>query len=531
MKTMKNIAFALLAIALAASCGGEMRKPIETDGQIAHAPLIRCDIPDVDVIRHGEDYYMVSTSMYFCPGAPIMKSRDLVHWETVGYIFDHLEDDDIYNLRDTCNAYGKGQWATSLRYHDGLFYALFIANDQKKTYVYRTADIENGPWKRSVIDTAMHDASMLFDDGHLYVVYGNGELNIMELEPDGSAVKEGGVSQLLIETPSRGFGLRAEGAHFYKIGDYYYVLEIDWPKRGIRTEKAWRSKNLLGPYESKVILKGTIDGRRKAGVAQGAIFDTPDGSWYAMMFQDHGALGRIPVLQPVTWEDGWPMLGDGGAPVDSFAVDIPASGVEHVWASDEFDSAKLDINWQWNHKPVDEAWSLGERKGWLSLTATGAATGIMDARNTLTMRTVGPNCTATVLLDVSGMAPGGRAGICAFQSHNASIGVDVDEDGDRRIVLRRGDPKKGEKVVKKKAFGGDKVWLRIEYAFDDKKRGQDKAYLSWSEDGTEWHEMGRPLQMLYTLDLFTGYRTALYSYSITGDGGTARFDFFRQVPW
>ena len=133
-------------------------------------PLTYTDIPDNDWIRVGNDYYMVSTTMYFCPGVPIMHSKDLVHWEIVSYVCDFIEDDDVYNLRNGRNAYGKGQWATSLRYENGTYYALFIANDQAKTYIYRTKDITKSNWERSVIDRPFHDASMLFEDGHLFSI-------------------------------------------------------------------------------------------------------------------------------------------------------------------------------------------------------------------------------------------------------------------------------------------------------------------------------------------------------------------------
>ena len=224
-------------------------------------PLTYTDIPDNDWIRVGDDYYMVSTTMYFCPGAPIMHSKDLVHWELVSYVYDFLEDDDVYNLRNGRNAYGKGQWATSLRYVDGVFYALFIANDQNKTYIYHTKDITKSNWDRYVINRPFHDASMLFEDGHLYVVWGNGEIRIIELEPDGSAIKAGAEEKIIIDSPRQGYNLRAEGAHIYHIGDYYYVIVIDWPSGGVRTETCWRSKDLMGPYESKTILSGAYDGR------------------------------------------------------------------------------------------------------------------------------------------------------------------------------------------------------------------------------------------------------------------------------
>lgn len=497
-------------------------------------PLTYTDIPDNDVIRVGDDFYMVSTTMFLCPGAPIMHSKDLVHWRIVNYIYDYLADDDIYNLRNGKNAHGKGQWATTLRYRDGVYYALFIANDQHKTYVYRTTDIMNGKWERNEIEGAFfHDASLLFDnDGRVYVVYGNGELRITELTPDLRAVKQGGVNQILISTPRQGFGLRAEGAHFYHIGDYYYVIVIDWPSGQPRTERCFRSKTLLGEYESKIILQGAFDGRGD-GVAQGAIFDTPRGDWYSVMFQDHGAVGRVPTLQPLTWIDGWPMLGDNGKPVKEFDVKLAPYGEDHVWASDEFtykSNDDLDLVWQWNHKPINTDWSVTARKGWLRLTTSQLATSIFNARNTLTQRTVGPRCIDETMLDASGMKPGDRAGLCAFMSNYCSIGVEVDDAGQRFIVATSGNLR-GSNEELRVPLKGKIAWLRIKYVFTpqaDDTCGPDKAFMSYSTDGKKWIDVDYQLQMRYTLDLFIGYKAALYNYPTKQVGGYADFDYFHQ---
>ena len=511
-------------------------------------PLTYTDVPDPDLIRVGDDYYMISTTMYFCPGAPIMHSKDLVHWEIVSYVYDYLNDDDVYNLRNGRNAYGRGQWAASLRYVDGTYYALFIANDQGKTYVYKTKDINSSFWERSVIDRPFHDASMLFEDGRLFVVWGNGDIRIIELEPDGSAIKAGAEEKIIIESPRQGYNLRAEGAHIYHIGDYYYILVIDWPSGGVRTETCWRSKDLYGPYESKVILSGPFDGRGD-GVAQGGIVQTQNGDWYAVMFQDHGAVGRIPTLQPVTWVDGWPILGDDTKPVKQFTVNLPESGENRTWASDEFNYKKeeLDLVWQWNHKPDNSAWSVTERKGWLRLKTSHIATGVMDARNTLTQRTVGPRCYSEVLLDAAGMKPGDRAGIIAFQSNYCTIGVEVAEDGSKSLVAmthrnigRRRPPQQAQAAQEqpnpdteflRMPLTQDKVWLKLRYVFtpqaDDTVR-PDQAFMSWSLDGKNWTEVDAVLQMSFTLDYFTGYRTGLYNYATTATGGYADFDYFRQ---
>ena len=506
---MKKLILALAAVLALASCA----KPV------THCvnPLTYTDIPDNDVIRVGKDYYMVSTTMYFCPGAPIMHSKDLVHWEIISYIYDYLADDDIYNLQNGRNAYGKGQWATSLRYVDGTYYALFIANDQRKTYVYYTDDITKSYWKRNVIDRPFHDASLLFEDGHVYVVWGNGDLRITELKPDLTGVLEGGVDQLLISAPRQGINLRAEGAHIYHIGDYYYVLEIDWPRGGVRTETCWRSKDLLGEYESKVVLQGKFDGRND-GVAQGAIFDTPKGDWYAVMFQDHGAVGRIPTLQPVKWEDDWPILGDETVPVKEFDVNLKPFGENRVWASDEFDATALDLVWQWNHKPVDSAWSLSERPGWMTLSAL-PATKIADARNTLTQRSVGPACESAVKYDVSGLEPGDHAGFCAFQSNFAALEIEVAEDGTKALVgLNR------QEEFLRIPFTGNDVCFKLIFDFNT-----DKAKVAYSLDGNSWTIPDYELQMRYTLDYFTGYRPAIYCYNSTGvQGGKLAVDWFHQ---
>ena len=501
----KLLAIAMFALALC-SCGSRTTLCVN--------PLTYTDIPDNDVIRVGNDYYMVSTTMYFCPGAPVMHSTDLVHWEIISYIYDFLEDDDIYNLRNGSNAYGKGQWATSLRYHDGEFYALFIANDQRKTYIYHTDDITKSFWDRYVIDRPFHDAGLLFEDGRVFVVWGNRNIWLAELEPDFSGVRST-EDRLIFSTPAKGYMLGDEGSHFYHIGDWYYVLTINWPAGGVRTETCWRSKNIDGPYESRTILQGKFDGRND-GVAQGAIVDTPKGDWYAVMFQDHGAVGRIPTLQPLTWSDGWPILGDNGIPVKEFEVNLKPGKDNYVWASDEFDSTEPALVWQWNHKPLDGKWSLEERPGFYRIRST-QANGIFDARNTLTQRTVGPGCTSAVLLDASALKAGDHAGICAFQSHFCAIEVEAREDG-KYLVGRD-----YEKEIFCTELPSEQIQLKITYDFDN-----DTATMSWSSDGQDWTIPNYTLQMRYTLDFFTGYRSALYCYNSLGEGGYADFDWFHQ---
>ncbi len=249
-------------------------------------PLIWSDIPDPDIIRVGDTYYMVSTTMYYTPGVPIMKSTDLAHWEMVGYVYDTIENTPATDLVGDNECYGQGSWAACIRYHDGYFYVLFACLDQGKSYIFKTQDIENPDWIRYDFNRVFHDATLLFDDdGRVYVVYGAGNVHITELEPDCSKVKQGGVDQLLFNTGiCEGLG-GAEGAHIYKIGEYYYITMISYATNGdcARCELVFRSKKLLDGWEGKVVLCDSM-GYYGNGVAQGGIVQTLDGDWYALLF-------------------------------------------------------------------------------------------------------------------------------------------------------------------------------------------------------------------------------------------------------
>ena len=307
-------------------------------------PVIYSDVPDLDVIRVEDNYYMVSTTMHLSPGMPIMKSKDLVNWEIVNYCYDILDDRDELSLRNGKNAYGNGSWAASIRYYDGKFYVAAASQTTGKTYVFSTTDIENGVWKRSELDGYNHDLSLLFDeqeDGtHIYMFTGTGSVHVRELQEDAEGnitYKEGGLDQTIIANANYGenVNLNAEGAHAYKINGKYYIFMIQWPNGGKRQEICWRSDSLTEGWECKLMLDTGIevDGQMdSAGVAQGGIVETADGEWYAPLFQDHGAVGRVPMLAKVTWENDWPVFS-----IDP-TMDIPVSGQESksIVVSDEF---------------------------------------------------------------------------------------------------------------------------------------------------------------------------------------------------
>ena len=485
-------------------------------------PIFWTDIPDVDVIRHGNNFYMVSTTMHVLPGCPIMKSTDLVNWEIQSYIFDCVDDNDMYRLenREKNGVYGRGQWATSLRFHDGVFYACFVCNEMNKTYIYYTTDIESGKWDRHILDGIYHDPSLLFDDGRLFIFYNCGDVRITELKPDASGVKEGGIDQLLFSTPKENIGLRCEGCHAYKLNGYYYLIFIEWPTDGNerRREICYRSKELLGPYERKVVMDDDM-GYHNKGVAQGAIFDDADGNWYSMLFQDHDAVGRIPCILPVTWEDGWPVFGiDGKIPHE---WEVPFEEGKHfdMVISDDFNHSENSLanNWQWNHAPDNAFWSFTERPGYLRLTTGSLRDDVLFARNTLTQRTEGPACQATITAELSGMKNGDFCGLIALQSNYGTVGIKMEDDKKFLIMTT----KDGEQECLE--FTEDTVYLRVHFDYEDSR---DIATFFYSADGENFTKVGTDLKMLYTLDHFMGYRIGIFNYASKELGGYVDFKNF-----
>ena len=467
-------------------------------------PVIFADVPDIDFIRVDDAYYMVSTTMHLSPGCPIMKSYDLVNWEIVNYVFNTLDDADNLALRNGEHSYGKGQWAASIRHHNGIFYVGFLSYSTGKSYIYYTKDIENGRWERFVFDEGFHDMSLLFDeDGRVYIIYGGGDIWCVELEKDLSAVKPETKRKIISDaglTP----GCLAEGAHAYKINGYYYIFIITWPSGGRRTQLCYRSKSLDGDWEMKVILDDNL-GFRNDGVAQGGIIDSADGNWYCLLFQDHGAVGRLPVLMPMTWEDDWPVVGiDGKAPK---TAEIPVKGMERkgIATRDEFINSQIvrsyhsfadsleaagenDYNgsnllpeWQWNHNPDNRLWSLTEREGYLRLKTGTVCRSVTQARNTLTQRTFGPECSAYIRLDVAKMKDGDVAGLSAFAERYGYVGVKM-EDGKKYIVMARYDDNDSvEKEFEKERteLAGNEVFLRVDCDYNN---AADKAYFYYSLD-------------------------------------------------
>ncbi|MDX1955265.1 MAG: family 43 glycosylhydrolase [Chitinophagaceae bacterium] len=488
-------------------------------------PVVFADVPDMSMIRVGDTYYASSTTMHYNPGVPIMKSKDLVNWKLIGYAYDTLANLDELNLENGKSTYGRGSWASSLRYHKGLYYVSTFAQTTNKTHIFVTSDIEKGKWKRIEFGPSLHDHSLFFDDdGKVYLLYGNKKLTLVELKADLSGLKPGGLNQVVVENstqPTDGIapsGL-GEGSQLFKVKGKYYLFNITWPRGGMRTVVVHRADKITGPYEGRIALQ-------HLGVAQGGLIDMPNGNWYSYLFRDNGSVGRIPYLVPVKWVDGWPVLGEEGKVPDLLNLPAKKSLIPGIVASDEFvrktGEPKLPLVWQWNHNPDNKLWSLEKRKGFLRLTTGRVDTSFYLVRNLLTQRTIGPVCSGTTSLDITNMKDGDFAGMALYQKRYGQVGV-KQEAGKKWIVMVSAE---SENAVEKERIPLEQgtVFFRISCDFTDRA---DTGYFFYSLDGKNWTPIGAPLKMTYTLPHFTGYRFALFNYATQQAGGFVDFDYFR----
>ena len=487
----------------------------------ARNPIIWADFPDPSVIRVGDTYYMSNTTMHMCPGLPIMKSKDLVNWELVGYAYQKLEDNDETTLQNGKNMYGKGSWASSLRYHDGVYYATTFALNTGKTYIFKTTDIESGKWEETSFKPMLYDGSLFFDDdGKVYKMCEDGDIRLVELNADLSGVKQGGFDQIIIKDASGISGkemiVEAEGAHLHKINGKYYLFLISWPKNSMRTQLVFRADKITGPYEGRIFLQDQ-------GVAEGCMIDTPDGKWYAMLFQDNGAVGRTPFLVPMKWEDGWPVAENNGKVPQQLDIPVANNPIPASISSDEFNESKngLKIQWQWNHNPDNRYWSLSQRPGFLRLKTGRVDTDFEQVRNMLTQMTFGPVCSGSIAVDVSNMKDGDIAGLAALQKHYGIVGVKM-TGASKSIVMISAEPE-SPLELERVPLTQNKVYLKIDCDF---KNRTDKAYFYYSLDGKSWNKIGKPLQMSYSLAHFMGYRFALFNYATKVTDGFVDFDYF-----
>ncbi|MEV0146484.1 MULTISPECIES: RICIN domain-containing protein [unclassified Nonomuraea] len=488
-------------------------------------PVVWQDFADGDIIRVGDAYYYSASTMHYSPGAPILRSYNLVDWEYAGHSVPRLDfGSGAYDLNGG-RAYVKGIWASAFNYRprNSTYYWIGCV-EFNRTYVY-TASAVDGTWtKRSQINNCYYDAGLLVDtDDTMYVAYGNSSISVAQLSADGlSQVR----AQQVFQTPSSVGTL--EGSRFYKRGGYYYI----WLTRPANGQYVLRSTSPWGPYEMRQVLldlPGPVSG---GGVPhQGGLVQTQNGDWYYMSFVDAYPGGRVPALAPITWTGDWPAVQtvNGGWGVTYPRPNIQTSRtVASMIGPDTFTSDTLGPRWEWNHNPDTSRFSTGDGLRLQTATVTGD---LYNARNTLTHRIQGPSSTATIELDHSQMADGDRAGLAMLRDQSAWIGVKRD-NGVSRVVMTNGLTMNGSWQTTgtgTEAAGANissgRIWLRVNA--DIRPGSGRQARFSYSTDGSTFVSLGPAFTLNNAWQFFMGHRFGIFNYATRSLGGAVtvrRFD-------
>ncbi|KAL2137672.1 hypothetical protein VTI28DRAFT_8573 [Corynascus sepedonium] len=525
-----------------------VRTRAEANGTFKN-PILYEDFPDNDV-SVGPDgaYYLSASNFHFSPGAPILRSYDLVDWEFVGHSIPRLNFGDGYDLPPSGErAYRGGTWASTLRYREstGLWYWIGCTNFWI-TWVF-TAPAPEGPWTQAGNyggGVCFYDNGLLIDDDDtMYVVYtydGGKQVNVTQLAPDGLST----VRTEKVIVPDQIGTDSLEGNRMYKINGLYYILN-DHPGS---TAYVWKSDSPWGPYEGKP-LADNVPGPLPGGGAphQGSLVPTPSGDWYFMSFTWAYPAGRLPVLAPIEFqEDGFPVLVTSNSTStaswgETYPLPLPRKPLNYTWARTHYDFSSfapgtpLPPTLEFNHNPDDSNYTVGDGLTLYTASVT-PDDDLYAARNTLTHRTHGEFPSATVRLDVSAMADGDRAGLAVFRDRSAYVGVHCSGEGEEKVyeVVARfnltldewgsGETLDLGEVVERAELGsgdvGD-IWFRV--AMDARPDGDHTANFEYSVDGGEtFTPIGGAYQLYTEWAFFVGYRFAIFNYATKTLGGSVR---------
>ena len=508
-------------------------------------PLFYGEFEDPDVIRVGEDYYLAGTTMHMNPAVEILHSKDLVNWELAGYCTNRLNLGPAYRLEGG-NIYGQGIWAPCIRYHNGMFY-IFCNVNGAGLQVFRSKSI-TGPWEHNQLPYR-HDMSVLFDDdlNKIFIISSAGTRHpdktttypIEEIAPDLKSFDESAPKhQMVIQPDSPRMG---EGHHLYKIkGKYYDISAIPG---GTVNQMVARADSIDGPWEVTKMVDGeslgvTVATPSKAQandrglwLHQGGMCETPSGEWWCTIMSDHGSGGRMISLVPVTWDNGFPLIGLPGNLRKAPNTWIkPNTGYSQAPAptyvpDDNFDGGKMNRHWQWNHVPDDSKWSLTEKRGVLRLHSLPAAT-FWNARNSLCQRPPGPESIMTVELNTAGLVAGDNAGLALLSTPYAGVAVvKTAEAATLQFFRGSGGGRRGGAAGPAESTVAStnppsRLWLRVHCNFDT-----DQSVFSWSADGKKFTEVGEPFTTTFQLTTFQGVRPALFNFNTSDQaGGYADFD-------
>ena len=485
-------------------------------------PIIPSDYSDIDCIRVGEYYYAISSTFQFSPGMTILHSKDLVNWEICGHAVEDLTQIGPELSWKQMNRYSRGIWAGTIRYHQNRFYIFFGTPDEG--YFMTSAARPEGPWEPLhpiMREAGWDDCSVLFDDnGDVCFVgthFADGYKTYLYRMSSDAKTIDLSSAQLVNEGSGR------EANKLIKVNGWYYLIFSEH-KPGIgRYVLAKRSKKLFGPYdEEKQLALPSVEAMEPN---QGGVVNDANGNWYFLTHHGTGDwAGRQVSLLPVTWTDGWPLIGKvlpEGIGTMVWGGKMPKcvpDSTYYLTRSDDFDSFELSNQWQWNYQPREDMYSLNERQGWLRLKAFMPLQKdkLLKAGNTLTQRCFRTQWNeVTVKLDVSGLANGQKTGLCHFSKQSSALGV-TQQNGERFLEYIEND-----QTICKKEFTGTYIWLRSVW------RNDGLSHYYYSFDGDNFINFGSPYQLSW--GNYRGDRIGIYCYNNEKEMGYVDIDYFHYV--
>ncbi|MEU1101605.1 family 43 glycosylhydrolase [Streptomyces tibetensis] len=484
------------------------------DGTYAN-PIVPADLSDWDCIRVGDDYYGITSTFGYSPGMAVLHSKDLVNWRPIGGSVDDVTRIGPELNWDRMNRYGRGVWAGAIRFHAGRYWVYFNTPDEG--FFMTSAPSPAGPWEplHSMWRTSGWNDVCPFwdDDGQGYLVtthYSDSyKIHLYKLSEDGKS--------LVGPAPVIHQSSRSEASKLYKIDGVYYHLFSEVKSEG-RVLMMNRGSSILGPFETRQLLHVNTSVDREPN--QGGLVQTPGGDWYFVTHHGHGDWeGRVLSLLPVTWVDGWPIIGTVGSdgigtmawtgqlPADG-TPGLPVDALPAVVTSDTFTDTRLKPQWEWYYQPRADKWSLTERPGYLRLKAFAPLAGnnLMKVGNTLTqrvLRTAG-GATVTVRLELAGLADGQHAGLCHYAATYAGLGVRC--SGTTTTIEHNA----GGTLTSGAAITQNAVWLRTTWDVNG------VSQFSYSLDGSTFTQVGGTYQL--TWGGYRGDRIGLYTYNPNGTG-------------
>ena len=492
-------------------------------------PVINADYSDPDVIRVGDDYYLVSSSFAHFPGLPILHSTDLVNWTIIGHAAEKYPIDSFSRVQ-----HGNGIWAPSIRFHNGEYFIYF--GDPDNGVFVTKANNPAGPWSplhlikkvRGWIDTC----PFWDEDGNAYLVHAwansrsgiKSILTLNKMSQDGMSVLDEGIMVF----DGRKHHPTMEGPKMYKRNGFYYIFA---PAGGVKPgwQTVLRSKNIYGPYEDKVVLE---QGSTKInGPHQGAWVETPNGESWFLHFQDRNAYGRVVHLQPMNWNEDWPVMGQD---FDHNGIGEPVSVFRKPWTAhktpvcspqtnDEFDSSSLGLQWQWNSNFKDNWFSLSARKGWLRLYPLAVAAGsknLWRAPNLLLQKFPATEFRSECRIDPVHLKEGEMAGLIVF-GLDYSYAAIKKSHGKLQIIQSKclnAEAGKPEMLAAAKPIAGKIVILRIDVSEDA------KCSFSYSWNGKTFFALGE--EFMARPGKWVGAKVGLF-YNSASEAGFADVDWFR----